>query len=71
MPLPQLPLPEAAQQPLMPNQQKYRPISFRPPEADRLWLIAYAKQTERAVNAILTEAVQRLRADIEQRERDQ
>ena len=55
----------------MPNQQKYRPISFRPPEGDRLWLLAYKEQTGQPMNAILTEAVQRLRADVEQRERDQ
>jgi hypothetical protein len=41
----------------VPNQQKYRPISFRPPEADRLWLAAYAEQTGRPVNAILAEAL--------------
>lgn len=41
----------------MPNQQKYRPISFRPPEADRLWLVAEHERTGRPVNAILAEAL--------------
>lgn len=41
----------------MPNQQKYRPISFRPPEGDRLWLAAYARRTGKAVNRILAEAL--------------
>lgn len=50
----------------MPNQQKYRPISFRPPEADRLWLAAYAKQANRPVNAILAEALAEYRARREQ-----
>jgi len=45
----------------MPNQQKYRPISFRPPEAYRLWLIAYAKQTGQPINAILAEALREYR----------
>jgi hypothetical protein len=45
----------------MPNQQKYRPISFRPPEADRLWLAGYAEQTGRPVNAILAEALREYR----------
>ena len=47
----------------MPNQQKYNPIGFRPPEPDRIWLLTYAKRTGRAVNAILTEALERFRAD--------
>ena len=46
----------------MPNQQKYRPISFRPPEADRLWLAQNAKETGRPVNAILVEALAEYRA---------
>jgi hypothetical protein len=45
--------------------QKYNPIGFRPPEPDRLWLLAYAQRTGRAVNAILAEALARFRADHE------
>ena len=41
----------------MPNRQKYRPISFRPPEADRLRLLNHANRTGKAVNAIIAEAV--------------
>jgi hypothetical protein len=46
----------------MPNQHKYRPIPFRPPEGDRLWLAEYARRTGRAVNAIIAEAVAAYRA---------
>ena len=49
----------------MPNQQKYRPVSFRPPEGDRLWLYAYAEATGHAVNAILAEALAVYRAAVE------
>ncbi len=45
----------------MPNQQKYRPISFRPPEADRLWLVEHAKATGQAVNRILVAALHEYR----------
>lgn len=50
----------------MPNQQKYRPISFRPPEADRLWLMEHAASTGRAVNAILVAALAEYRERQEQ-----
>jgi hypothetical protein len=46
----------------VPNQQKYRPLSIRPPEADRLWLITYAASTGRALNAIIAEAIADYRA---------
>lgn len=45
----------------MPDRHKNTPLRFRPPEAERLWLDAYQQQTSRPMNAILTEAVQRLR----------
>lgn len=54
----------------MPNQQKYRPISFRPPEADRLWLVGFADQTGRPVNAILAEALAEYRTRREQEAED-
>jgi hypothetical protein len=41
----------------MPNQHKYRPIGFRPPEADRAWLLDHAEQTGRSVNGILARAL--------------
>jgi len=41
----------------MPSQHRHPPIGFRPPEADRLWLLEHAKETGRPVNAILAEAL--------------
>lgn len=52
----------------MPDRHKHPPIRFRPPEADRLWLAAYQQETGKPMNAILTEAVQRLRAETQLRE---
>ena len=52
----------------MPNQQKYRPISFRPPEADRLWLLEHAKATGQAVNRVLVAALYEYRLRHEQAE---
>lgn len=46
----------------MPSQHKHPPVPFRPSEDDRLWLLRYAAQTGRAVNAILREALADLRA---------
>ena len=46
----------------MPSQHKHPAITFRPPEADRGWLLAHAKATGRAVNAILREALAAYRA---------
>jgi hypothetical protein len=53
------------------DRHKHPPLRFRPPEPERLWLLVYQERTGKPMNAILTEAVQRLQADIEQRERDQ
>jgi hypothetical protein len=41
----------------MPDRHKHTPIRFRPPEADRSWLMKRAGETGRAVNAILAEAL--------------
>jgi hypothetical protein len=41
----------------MPSQHKHRPIPVRLPEADRAWLLEYAKQTGQPVNRILAEAL--------------
>ena len=41
----------------MPDRHKHSPIRFRPPEADRLWLLEYAAKAGRAVNAVLAEAL--------------
>ena len=40
-----------------PDRHKHTPIRFRPPEADRLWLLEYAAKAGRAVNAVLAEAL--------------
>src|SRR5258708_25048519 len=42
---------------LMPSQHRHSPVSFRPPEADRAWLLEHAKATGKAVNAVLTAAL--------------
>ena len=41
----------------MPDQHKYPPISFRPPEADRARLLQHAAKTGEKVNAILAKAL--------------
>lgn len=41
----------------MSDRHKHAPIRFRPPEADRLWLLEYADTTGRPVNAVLAEAL--------------
>ena len=45
----------------MPSQHKHYPVAYRPPGELRAWLLAYAKQTGRAVNAIITQALSELR----------
>lgn len=51
----------------MTDRHKRHPIPFRPTEGDRSRLAAYAEQTGRAVNAILSDA---LREYLERRESD-
>jgi hypothetical protein len=41
----------------MPSQHKHPPVSFRPPEADRAWLLEHAKKAGKPVNAVLTAAL--------------
>jgi len=41
----------------MPSQHKHPPIGFRPPEADRAWLLEHARLTGKPVNRILAEAL--------------
>lgn len=48
------------------DRHKTRPLRFRPPEPERLWLATYQEQTGKPMNAILTEAVRALRAQSEQ-----
>ena len=49
----------------MADRHKLPPVAFRPPAADRAWLLAYAAETGRPVNAVLAEALAayRKRAD--------
>ena len=49
----------------MPSQHKHPPVSFRPPEADRAWLLEHAKATGQAVNRILAAALAAYRKDNE------
>lgn len=46
----------------MPSQHKHRPVSFRPPEGDRAWLLARAAATGQPVNAVLADALAEYRA---------
>jgi hypothetical protein len=45
-----------------PDRHKHPPISFRPPEADRSWLLEHAANTGQKVNAILAAALAEYRA---------
>ena len=49
----------------MADRHKHPPIPFRPPEGDRAWLLAYAKETGRPVNAILAAILSAYRQKIE------
>ena len=46
----------------MSSQHKHNPIPFRPPSPEREWLLRYAADTGRPVNAILTEALSEYRS---------
>ena len=48
----------------MPDRHAERPVCFRPAPDDRAWLLAHAKATGQAVNAILAEALSRLRSQL-------
>ena len=50
----------------MPDRHKSPTLRYRPPEAERLWLLAYQEHTGRSVNGILTEAVRMLKSQISQ-----
>jgi hypothetical protein len=45
----------------MPSQHSHPPISIRPPEQLRAWLIAYARRHDRPIRAIVTEALEEYR----------
>lgn len=46
----------------MPSQHSHPPISIRPPEQLRTWLIAYARRHDLPVRAVVTEALEEYRA---------
>jgi hypothetical protein len=52
----------------MPSQHRYAPISIRPPEQLRDWLLDYAKRHGRPVRAVVTEALEEYRARHDQEE---
>ena len=41
----------------MPDRHKHKPLRFRPPETDLLWLLEHSAETGRAVNAVLSDAL--------------
>ena len=48
----------------MSDRHKYKPVRFRPPESDRLWLVEHSSATGRAVNAVLADALAAYRASV-------
>jgi hypothetical protein len=46
----------------MPSQHSHPPISIRPSEQLRTWLVTYARQRDRPIRAIITEALEEYRA---------
>jgi hypothetical protein len=46
----------------MPSRHRYPPISVRPPELLREWLVDYAQQHDRSVRGVITEALEEYRA---------
>ena len=55
----------------MPGKHKRQPISLRLPEDDENWLRARAAATGRAVNAIVADAVSRLRSQLSPEHQEQ
>lgn len=49
----------------MPSQHKHPPISFRPAEGDRAWLLTYTEEHGLAVNLVLSMALAEFRAQRE------
>ncbi len=48
----------------MPSKHKTYPVSFRPAEADREWLLSYSAATGIPVNRILADALTVFRAQL-------
>ena len=55
---------------LMPSQHKHSPLSVRLPAEDREWLLSYAAVIDKAVNAVIAEAVAEYRARREGRDEE-
>lgn len=53
----------------MPDKHKHPPLGLRLPEADRTWLLEYAAQAGRPVNAVLAEALAEYRQQHEEQEK--
>jgi hypothetical protein len=47
---------------IMPSQHAHPPLSIRPPEQLRIWLVDYARRHARPVRSIVTEALEEYRA---------
>jgi hypothetical protein len=50
----------------MPDRHKHPPFRFRPPEADRARLLAYAALTDQPVNAVIAAAVREFLAEVDE-----
>ena len=50
---------------LMSDQHKRNPVTFRPPEEDRVWLYAHAETSDRSIGSVLSEALARYRTETE------
>jgi hypothetical protein len=51
----------------MPSKHKRNPVTFRPPEGDRVWLYEHARATGEPVGAILVRALAAYRKSIQDR----
>lgn len=54
----------------MADRHKHTPLRVRLPEPDREWLLAYAALVDKAVNAVIAEAVAEYRAQREGRDEE-
>ena len=48
----------------MPDRHKHQPITFRPSEDDRAWLLAYADETGQPMRRVLSLALSAYRASV-------
>ena len=52
----------------MPSQHKTNPVTFRPPEDDRVWLYGHAEATGRRVGRFCSQALAEYRERVERGE---